>query len=59
MRSHNGHHRNRKDHKRLLHATYANKMKNLEEMDKLLENNNLPRLNKDKNRKDVRINHKY
>ena len=30
---------------------YANKMENLEEMDKFLERNNPPRLNQEKNRK--------
>ena len=34
--------RNTKDHKRLL---YANKMENLEEMDKFLEMYNFPKLN--------------
>ena len=37
--------RNTKDQKRLLQATKCNKMKNLEDMDKFLENYNLPRLN--------------
>ena len=31
------HHRNTKDHKKLYEKLYANKMDNLEEMDKLLE----------------------
>ena len=37
---------------------YANKMENLEEMDKFLEKYNLPRLNQDKNRKDEWTHHK-
>ena len=36
-------HRNTKDHKRL----YANKMDNLEEMDKFLEKYNFPKLNQE------------
>ena len=56
-RSYNGHHRNTKDHKRLLQQLYANKMDHLEEKDKFVENYNLPRLRK--NREDERINHKY
>ena len=46
-RSNNGHHRNTKDHKRLLHATICQKMENLEEMHKFLEKYNLTRLNHD------------
>ena len=41
------HHRNTKDHKRLLQKLHANKMDNQEEMDKLLEMSNLPRLKHD------------
>ena len=44
----NRHHRNTKDHKRLLYQLYANKMENPEKMDKFLERYNLPRLNQDK-----------
>ena len=39
------HHRNTKDHKRLL---YTNKMDNLEEIDKFSEEYNIPRLNQEK-----------
>ena len=35
------------DHKRLLSAIYANKMDNLEEMDKFLEKYNFPKLNQE------------
>ena len=42
---HNRQHRNTKDHKRLLQHLYANKMENLEEMDKFLEKDNFPKLN--------------
>ena len=38
------HHRNKKDHKKLYEKLYANKMDNLEEMDKLLEMYNIPKL---------------
>ena len=44
MRNYNWHRRNTKDHERQL---YANKMDNLEEMDKFLERYNLPRLNQE------------
>ena len=37
-------HKNTKDHERILWAIYANKMDNLEEMDRFLEKSNLPRL---------------
>ena len=40
-------HRNKKDQKRILKATYANKMGNLEEMDKFLEKDNVPRMNQE------------
>ena len=43
----NGHHRNIKDHKRLLQATICSKMDHLEEMNKLLERYNLLRLNQE------------
>ena len=35
------------DHKRLQSATYANKMDNLEEMDKFFKKFNFPKLNQD------------
>ena len=35
------------DHKRLWSATYANKMDNLEEMEKFLKKFNFPKLNQD------------
>ena len=38
---------------------YANKLENLEEMDKFLEKYNLPRLNQDEIEKDEWTNHKY
>ena len=38
---------NTKDHKRLLSATICHKMDNLEEMDKLLEKYNFPKLNQE------------
>ena len=41
---HNRQHRNTKDHKRLLSTIYANKMDNVEEMDKFLEKYNFPKL---------------
>ena len=40
----NQHHRNTKDHKKLYEKLYTNKMDNLEEMDRLLEMNNVPKL---------------
>ena len=44
-RHYNWYHRNTKDQKRLLWKIYANKLDNLEEMDKFLETYHLPRLN--------------
>ena len=41
----NQNHRNSKDHKGLVEHLYANKLDNLEEMEKLLEAYNLKRLN--------------
>ena len=38
---------------------YANKMDNLEEMEKFLEKFNLPRLNQGKNRNFEQTNHKH
>ena len=38
------HHRNKKNHKKLYEKLHANKMDNLEEMDKLLEMYNIPKL---------------
>ena len=38
---------------------YDNKMDNLEEMDKFLEKQNLPRLNQEKNRKYKQTDHKH
>ena len=38
---------------------YANKMDNVEEMDKFLEKHNLPRLNQEKNRKYKQTDHKH
>ena len=43
----NRHHRNKKDCKRPLQATYGNKMDNLEEMDKFLEKYSILRLNQE------------
>jgi len=40
-------HTNTKDHKRLLSAIYANKVDNVEEMDKFLEKYNFPKLNQE------------
>ena len=39
------HHRNTKDHKRLLQAIICKKVDNLKEMDTFLEKHTLPRLN--------------
>ena len=50
-RNHNRQHRNTKDHKKLLSKLYANKMENLEEMDKFLEKCNLPHLNQEETEK--------
>ena len=44
-RNHNRQHRNAKDNKRPLSKPYANKMNNLEEIDKVLEKYNLSKLN--------------
>ena len=55
-RSYNGHCRNTKHPKRLLKQLYANKMDNLEEIDKYLERYNLPRPGR--NRKYEQTNHK-
>ena len=44
-------HGNTKYHKRRLQTTYANKMDNLEEMEKFLVRCNLPRLNQEEIRK--------
>ena len=46
-RSYNGHHRNTKDHRGYYKQLYANKVDNLEEMDKFLEKYNCPRMNQD------------
>ena len=40
-------HTNTKDHKRLLSAIYANKVDNVEEMDKFLEKYNFPKLHQE------------
>ena len=45
MTNYNWHHRNTKDHKRLLQTTVCLKMDNIDKMDKFLERYNLPRLN--------------
>ena len=47
MRSYNQHHRNTKDHERLLGTTTCQKNGHLEEMDKFLEMYNLLRLNQE------------
>lgn len=41
----NRHHRNAKDHKRLLQTTVCLKMDNIDKMDKFLDRYNLARLN--------------
>ena len=41
------HHRNKKNHKKLYEKLHANKMDNLEEVDKFLERYNLLRLNQE------------
>lgn len=47
MRSYNWHHRNIRNHKRLLQQLYTDKTDNIEEMNKFLEMHNLPRLNQE------------
>ena len=42
-RSYNQHHRDTENHKDYYNQLYANKMDNIEEMDKLLERYSLPR----------------
>ena len=46
-RDHNRQHRNTKDHRDYYQQLYANKMDNVEEMEKFLEKYNFPKLNQD------------